>query len=106
MNCSLAFVNLSLQNVFTMSNDFVSGFFTFLASTASSIIEKAPTVQKLCKVDVLNQENQKSYNQIDVGFAVELELKEVIGKMYFWTIGTLDKRQSSHSFIGQLGSVY
>jgi hypothetical protein len=31
-------------------------------------------------VDVLNQENQKSYNQIDVGFAVELELKEVIGK--------------------------
>jgi hypothetical protein len=32
-----------------------------------------------CKVDVLNQENQKSYNQIDVGFAVELELKEVIG---------------------------
>jgi hypothetical protein len=27
-------------------------------------------------VDVLNQENQKSYNQIDVGFAVELELKE------------------------------
>jgi hypothetical protein len=33
----------------------------------------------LCKVDVLNQENPKSYNQIDVGFAVELELKEVIG---------------------------
>jgi len=26
--------------------------------------------------------------------------------MYFWTIGTLDKRQSSHSFIGQLGSIY
>ena len=31
-------------------------------------------------MDVLNQENQNSYNQIDVGFAVELELKEVIGK--------------------------
>ena len=46
----------------------------------SSINEKAPTVQKLCKVDVLNQENQKSYNQIDVGFAAELELKELIGK--------------------------
>lgn len=46
----------------------------------SSIIEKAPTVQKLCKVDVLNQEIQKSYNQIDVGFAAELELKELIGE--------------------------
>jgi hypothetical protein len=30
-------------------------------------------------VDVLNQENQKSYNQIDVGFAAELELKKLIG---------------------------
>ena len=46
MNCSLAFVNLSLQNFFTMSNDFVSGFFTFLASTAST---KEITSDKISK---------------------------------------------------------
>lgn len=46
----------------------------------SSEMEKATSLQKLMKVDVLDKNNQKNYNKIDVGFSTDLELKSIAGK--------------------------
>ena len=50
-------------------------------------------------MDVLNQENGKSYNQIDVGFAVELELKEVIGNKLVSERQVLDFKMECRSVL-------
>lgn len=51
-----------------------------LMSVKGEVMDDASTIQKLTKVDVTEKSNLKNYNQIDVGFATNLKIKDLLAK--------------------------
>ena len=43
-----------------------------------SVMEKATSTQKLCNIVVTDKDNHKTYQNIDIGFVADLEIKKLL----------------------------